>query len=66
MKLTLLSFLTVLGVALGGVWLAGNARPEDPVVVDYTFRAPPIHSVGAKSLSDLRGTPIVIDFWGKN
>lgn len=66
MKLPFLSFLTLLGVALGGAWLAGNARPEDPIVVDYTFRSMPLHSLGVKSMADLRGKPVVVDFWGKN
>ena len=33
---------------------------------DYKFREAPLHSLGIQSLDDLRGKPIVIDFWGKN
>lgn len=30
----------------------------------YTFRTPPANSQGLKSLADLRGKPVLIDFWG--
>jgi hypothetical protein len=30
----------------------------------FTFRAPPVNSLGVKSLADLRGKPVLIDFWG--
>jgi hypothetical protein len=31
---------------------------------NYTFRTPPANSQGMKSLADLRGKPVLIDFWG--
>lgn len=30
----------------------------------YTFRTPPLNSAGIKSLDELRGRPVLIDFWG--
>ena len=30
----------------------------------FTFRQPILNGMGAKSLSDLRGKPTLIDFWG--
>ena len=30
----------------------------------YTFRTPPANSLGVRSLADLRGKPVLIDFWG--
>lgn len=34
--------------------------------VDYKFREAPLNAMGIQSLSDLRGKPVVIDFWGRN
>lgn len=33
---------------------------------EFAFREDPVNARGFKSLADLRGKPIVIDFWGKN
>jgi len=30
----------------------------------YTFRNAPVNSMGVKSMADLRGKPVLIDFWG--
>ena len=30
----------------------------------YAFRNPPVNSMGVKSMADLRGKPVLIDFWG--
>ena len=32
--------------------------------VDYTFSQPPIDGLGLMSLRDLRGKPILVEFWG--
>lgn len=32
--------------------------------VSYTFRASPTNSAGIKTLDELRGRPVLIDFWG--
>jgi len=34
--------------------------------VQYKFRDPLLNGPGVKSLQDLRGTPILIEFWGHN
>ena len=39
-------------------------RPEEDKPKSFTFRAPPVNSLGVKSLADLRGKPVLIDFWG--
>lgn len=50
--------------------LGGAAAPLAPTsdvgqVVDYTFRTSPVNGVGLRSLDELRGKPVLIDFWGK-
>jgi len=42
------------------------AIPAGDEAADYKFREPPLNSLGIKSLAEMRGKPIVIDFWGKN
>jgi hypothetical protein len=46
--------------------LASFGVPSDEKKVDYTFREPPVNSLGIKSLAELRGKPVLIDFWGVN
>ncbi len=36
---------------------AGGNRP-------YSFRTPPVNSLGVTSMADLLGKPVLIDFWG--
>jgi len=66
MKLSLLK-PTVLALLLAS--LAAATDPAPPAVgagSDFSFRESPLNSFGVKSLSELRGKPIVIDFWGRN
>ena len=30
----------------------------------YTFSKAPVNSMGVKCLEDLRGKPVLVDFWG--
>jgi hypothetical protein len=46
--------------------LAALAVLAAPASTDYSFRDAPLNSLGVKGLADLRGKPIVIDFWGRN
>ena len=45
--------------------IASSAPSTSGSGANYSFRDPPLNSMGVKSLSELRGKPIVIDFWGK-
>jgi len=51
----------------GPLALAAASRPA-PIdvgdVASYAFRDPPLNALGAKSLEDLRGKPVLFDFWG--
>jgi hypothetical protein len=48
--------------ALGAVSAAPGTRGGESA--GHTFRAPPVNSMGVKSLAELRGKPVLIDFWG--
>ena len=44
-----------------------SVEPPEPVLgqeSSYAFRDPPVNSEGVKSLADLRGRPVVLEFWG--
>lgn len=32
--------------------------------VDYTFRSTPVNAMGIKGLDELRGKPVLVEFWG--
>ena len=64
------TLLFALAPALGALALApelGAAAPGgggDGKTVAYTFREAPFNARGVKTLEDLRGKPVLIDFWG--
>jgi hypothetical protein len=55
--------LLILSVA-AGVVLPGGVKIGDSV--QYKFQAPGFNGPGVKSMQDLRGTPVLIEFWGHN
>jgi thiol-disulfide isomerase/thioredoxin len=63
MKLSTLRSVSLACSAAACAWLASVALPGD-TKVEYTFREAPIHAFGVKSLADLRGKPVLIDYWG--
>lgn len=66
MKLHTLQRTAAVVTLAGGAWLTASAANEPSAAVEYTFRDLPLNSLGVKSLEELRGKPIIIDFWGKN
>jgi hypothetical protein len=66
--------LPAFALALACAALASSAAlaPVSPpasvpsAVAEFSFREEPVNARGFKSLADLRGKPVVIDFWGKN
>lgn len=62
MKLSLISF-AIASLALAGLALRPAAL-EEGKKVDYRFSTPPVNAAGIKSLAELRGKPVLIDFWG--
>lgn len=56
--------LAAAGLLLG---LSAAASPEGVAVgeeVSYTFRAAPLGGMGVTSLADLKGKPVLVEFWG--
>ncbi len=69
MKLTFLALPLAVVAFVGAARLtsaAGPAPADTAETVDYTFRELPLGSMGIKTLSELRGKPVVIDFWGQH
>jgi hypothetical protein len=64
------TLLFALAPALGALALVpalGAAAPGgggDGKTVAYTFREAPFNARGVTTLEDLRGKPVLIDFWG--
>ncbi len=42
----------------GAVDITVGSRP------DYSFREAPVNARGVKSLADMRGKPVLVEFWG--
>ncbi len=51
-----------LAVCASSPWL--HAKPAGEGAADYQFQTPPVNSLGLKSLAELRGKPVLIEFWG--
>jgi hypothetical protein len=56
---------TMLLAGIAAVLTAGNATGTGSgEEASYTFSKPPVGSLGVQSLAELRGKPVLIDFWG--
>lgn len=54
---------------LAGALLAtapASAQIKEGDQPDFTFRSPVQNGMGVKSLADLRGKPVLVEFWGLN
>ena len=65
MNLTLrpLHFAIAIAAALGASFSGGIGGASDEPV-GYTFNEAPFNARGVQSMEDLRGKPVLIDFWG--
>ena len=52
--------LVAIGVAARSVNTPGDSA------ADFKFRESPVNALGIRGIADLRGKPILIDFWGHN
>ena len=64
MKLSTLKLVSIAFAATGIAWLSSGAPAGEGSKAEYTFRDPPVNSMGIKSLAELRGKPVLIDYWG--
>lgn len=59
--------ILILGLA-AGAFLGAPALTQGVAEVGakptYSFRDVPVNSLGLKSLEELRGKPVLIEFWG--
>jgi hypothetical protein len=62
----LFSHLALAGLALAGVATLTSNAPRGDSAANYKFSTPPVNGLGVRSIADLRGKPILIDFWGHN
>ena len=56
--------LLVAGVLLASAPLSAQVKEGD--TPEYSFRTPIQNGMGVKSLADLRGKPVLVEFWGIN
>jgi hypothetical protein len=66
MKLPFLTLAAAACILAGSAWISSSAVPEQGAPIEYSFRESPLNSLGIKSMTELRGKPVVIDFWGRN
>jgi ABC-type nitrate/sulfonate/bicarbonate transport system substrate-binding protein len=58
-----LSFLA-LGCAAALLAVSAVASRAGDESVNYSFSKVPVNALGVTSMADLRGKPVLIDFWG--
>lgn len=54
----------IAAVALVSSFAAPAASAGVGDVVDYKFRQAPVNALGITGFADLRGKPVLVDFWG--
>jgi len=60
----------LLAASLGLIGIISMASTPQGGVIDvgdtasFSFRGPLVNGMGLKSLEDLRGKPVLVDFWG--
>jgi hypothetical protein len=60
----------LLSASLGLIGIISMASTPQGGVIDvgdtasFSFRGPLVNGMGLKSLDDLRGKPVLVDFWG--
>jgi len=61
-----LTTLAMVGVAALGASLSvvGPSPLGEGEACTYRFQEAPVHALGIQSLTELRGKPVLIDFWG--
>jgi hypothetical protein len=66
MKPTTLKLAAAALTLAGGAWISAAALNAPAAAVEYKFHDAPLNGLGLQNMEELRGKPIVIDFWGRN
>ena len=61
MKKSSIGWMAALAVAFAS---AGDSSANAGDSRSYRFQKAPVNSMGVKSMAELRGKPVLIDFWG--
>ena len=64
LRRTALAATLAASVMLFSSGLAPATGGDESDAVAYKFRAPLVNGMGLKSMEELRGKPVLIDFWG--
>ena len=68
MKRLALSLLAIAAVVPAVVAATAPTATQSAVEVGdevaYTFRSAPVNAMGIKGLDELRGKPVLVEFWG--
>ena len=51
-------------LALGLLTALASSQVEVGDTPEYSFRKPPLNSLGLSNLDDLQGRPLLVEFWG--
>lgn len=60
----MLSLPTAAAALFAAALLATSPRAAAADAASYTFKQAPVNAAGITSLEELRGKPVLIDFWG--
>ncbi len=56
------SLPTVAAIICAASPVVAQVQPGD--VIDYEFQSVPFNSLGVNNISDFRGKPVFVEFWG--
>lgn len=65
----LLATSAMVAATVAATVTAGSSAPQGRFAVDgdepeFQFRAPVLNGMGVSSLDELRGKPVLVEFWG--
>jgi len=66
MKQSTFAIAALVLVLTGAAGIALDTPQTGGAATGHQFREAPLNAMGVKSLEELRGKPVVIDFWGRN
>ena len=58
------SIVSAAGIGIALLCASSSGRSPAGDASGYRFHEAPVNSMGVKGMADLRGKPVLIDFWG--